>query len=99
MATLRSLGGRSLTALPPMRSVPEVMSSRPATMRRAVVLPEPDGPTSTISSPSATSRSRSEHRGQAVRVDLAHLFQVHSCHGISSMAIKLVPSIILFRSA
>ena len=59
MATLRSLGDRSLTTWPPRRSVPEVMSSRPATMRRAVVLPEPDGPTMTISSPSATSRSRS----------------------------------------
>ncbi len=63
MATLRSLGARSLTTLPPMRSVPEVMSSRPATIRSAVVLPEPDGPTSTISSPSATSRSRSSTAG------------------------------------
>ncbi len=64
MATLRSLGGRSLTSLPPMRSVPEVMSSSPATILRAVVFPEPDGPTSTISSPSATSRSRSDTAGR-----------------------------------
>src|SRR5580704_12542744 len=37
--------------------VPELTSSSPATIRSAVVLPQPDGPTSTSSSPSATSRS------------------------------------------
>src|SRR5713226_709499 len=37
--------------------LPEVISSRPATMRSAVVLPHPDGPTSTMSSPSAMDRS------------------------------------------
>src|SRR4051812_39426314 len=42
-----------------MRTVPYVASSRPATMRSAVDLPEPDGPTSTMNSPSRTSRSRS----------------------------------------
>src|SRR5438045_1301395 len=34
------------------------MSSRPATIRRAVVLPQPEGPTSTMNSPSRISRSR-----------------------------------------
>jgi len=38
-----------------MKMVPSVTFSRPATMRSAVVLP--DGPTSTISSPSAIDRS------------------------------------------
>ena len=33
--------------------------SRPATMRRAVDFPQPDGPTSTMNSPSAMSRLRS----------------------------------------
>src|SRR5215467_2079418 len=55
----RSFGLTLLTGWPPMRSVPEEMPSSPATIRSAVVLPHPDGPTSTMNSPSATSRSRS----------------------------------------
>ena len=55
----RSFGVTSLTGLPPIRSVPEEMSSSPATIRSAVVFPQPDGPTSTMNSPSRTSRSRS----------------------------------------
>src|SRR5882762_8744307 len=60
MAMSRSRGARSVTSRPPMRISPEVASSRPPTMRRTVVLPEPDGPTSTRTSPSATSRSSEE---------------------------------------
>ena len=56
MAMSRSLGLSSLASLPPMRKMPLVMSSRPATIRSAVVLPQPDGPTSTMNSPSAMSR-------------------------------------------
>ena len=41
----------------PIRKMPEVISSNPATKRRAVVLPHPDGPTSTMNSPSSISRS------------------------------------------
>ena len=37
------------------RASPAVISSSPATMRRAVDLPQPDGPTSTSNSPSAIS--------------------------------------------
>src|SRR5580658_3918497 len=33
---------------------PDVMSSKPANIRSAVVLPQPDGPTRTMNSPSAT---------------------------------------------
>jgi hypothetical protein len=36
--------------------MPLVMSSSPATIRSTVVLPEPDGPTSTMNSPSAMFR-------------------------------------------
>ena len=32
------------------------------------------------------------HRRQSVRVDLAHLFQVHSCHGVSLVATKPIPA-------
>src|SRR5437588_13112925 len=57
MAMSRSLGGTSFTTSPPMRISPSVMSSRPAIMRSVVVLPQPDGPTSTTNSLSRMSRS------------------------------------------
>ena len=44
MATSRSLGSTSLTTRSPMETVPSVTSSRPATSRSAVVLPQPDEP-------------------------------------------------------
>src|SRR6516165_9265250 len=55
----RSFGVSSFTSFPPIRRMPLVMSSSPATIRSAVVLPQPDGPTSTMNSPSATSRLKS----------------------------------------
>src|SRR3954454_13278658 len=57
MAMSRSLGARSLTTRSPIRSSPEDASSRPATMRSAVDLPLPDGPTRIVNSPSSTDRS------------------------------------------
>src|SRR5688572_1312431 len=59
MAMSRPCGSTSLTRLPAMRSSPVEMSSRPATMRSAVDLPHPDGPTRTRNSPSSTSSERS----------------------------------------
>src|SRR3954466_5471416 len=53
----RSFGATSLTTRSPMRIVPSLDSSSPATIRSAVDLPEPDGPTSTVNPPSAMSRS------------------------------------------
>src|SRR5579875_305064 len=52
----RSLGGTSFTRSPPIQISPEVSSSRPATMRSVVVLPQPDGPTKTTNSSSEISR-------------------------------------------
>src|SRR5262249_22925031 len=46
----RSLGGRSLTTRSPIEISPDVISSSPATMRRVVDLPHPDGPTRTMNS-------------------------------------------------
>src|SRR5450756_3093819 len=60
MAMSRSRGAMSLTTLSPMETVPEVMLSSPASMRSAVDLPQPEGPTSTTNSPSATTRSMSD---------------------------------------
>src|SRR3954463_8314118 len=57
MAMSRSLGATSLTTRSPIRSSPEDASSRPATMRSAVDLPLPDGPTRIVNSPSSIDRS------------------------------------------
>src|SRR5579884_3412728 len=46
-----------LTTRSPIFSTPREMSSSPATMRSAVVLPQPDGPTRTMNSASVISRS------------------------------------------
>src|SRR5258706_16094899 len=54
MAMSRFLGATSVTSRPLMRMRPEVTVSRPAIMRSAVVLPQPEGPSSTMNSPSAT---------------------------------------------
>ena len=57
MAMSRSREGTRLTTRSPILSTPSEMSSSPATMRSAVVLPQPDGPTSTMNSPSSMSSS------------------------------------------
>src|SRR5690242_2029817 len=44
-------------SLPPSRISPAVGTTKPAIMRSVVVLPHPDGPSSTTSSPCAMSRS------------------------------------------
>jgi hypothetical protein len=54
------LGGHVVDDRSPIRIVPLVISSSPATIRSAVVLPHPEGPTSTMISPSRMSRVRPE---------------------------------------
>src|SRR3981081_1368617 len=51
--------GTSLTTSLPILMLPSVCFSRPASIRSAVDLPHPDGPTRTMNSPSLTSRLRS----------------------------------------
>ncbi len=60
IAMSRSRGATSFTTRSAIRIVPDVASSSPATIRSAVDFPDPDGPTSTVNPPSATSRSRAE---------------------------------------
>src|SRR5215218_1177127 len=55
----RSFGAMSLTTRSAMRISPPLASSSPATIRSAVDLPDPDGPTSTVNPPSGMSRSSS----------------------------------------
>src|SRR4051795_2872746 len=57
MAMSRSFGGIWVTSRSPIRIRPSLTSSRPASMRSEVDLPQPDGPTRTRNSPSAISRS------------------------------------------
>src|SRR5437667_193924 len=57
MPRLRSRGSQSVTRASPMKMSPAVGVSRPAIMLSVVVLPQPDGPTSTTNSPSGTARS------------------------------------------
>src|SRR5699024_6846128 len=59
MAMSRSFGGTSLIRRSPMYISPLEISSRPATMRRVVDLPQPEGPTKTINSRSAISKLKS----------------------------------------
>ena len=55
----RSPARLKVTSLPPSRMRPEVGSSRPAIMRRVVVLPQPDGPSRTKNSPFSTTKLES----------------------------------------
>ncbi len=55
MAMSRSVGSSSLTRSPSIRISPPVTVSSPATMRSSVDLPQPDGPTMTMNSPSSMS--------------------------------------------
>src|SRR4029079_18424583 len=55
----RSGGATSFTTSPPISTSPLVARWRPAAIRRTVVFPDPEGPTTTRNSPSATSRFRS----------------------------------------
>src|SRR6516162_9144817 len=61
----RSLGGTNVTSRSPISTRPPSKGSSPASMRSAVVFPEPDGPTSTMNSPSLISRSSASTAGGA----------------------------------
>ena len=52
----RLLGGRVTMSSPSRTTRPEVVSSKPATMRSVVVLPQPEGPRRVMNSPGAMSR-------------------------------------------
>jgi hypothetical protein len=56
MAIFRARGGKSFITFPPMNNSPSVGVSKPAIMRSSVLLPQPEGPSSTRNSPSRVSR-------------------------------------------
>ena len=53
MPALRLHGGSRVTSWPASRTWPADGSMKPATIRKVVVLPQPEGPSSTRNSPSA----------------------------------------------
>src|SRR4051794_18266312 len=54
MAMFRSLGSTSLTTRSPILMTPALGCSSPAMMASSVDFPQPDGPSSTMNSPSST---------------------------------------------
>ena len=65
-----------------------VTSSSPAIERRSVVLPQPDGPTSTMNSPSAMSRLTSSTACDAVRVALGDVLQADAAHPLLAPSVR-----------
>src|SRR5689334_5415256 len=65
-----------------MRMSPDVTLSSPASMRNVVVLPQPDGPSSTMNSPSRTSSARSltTHAPPNVFVTLRNSIPISALH-------------------
>jgi hypothetical protein len=57
MPMSRLLAGRWVTSCPPTITRPVSASSSPASSRRVVVFPQPEGPSSTTSSPGCSVRS------------------------------------------
>src|SRR6266536_4822157 len=53
----RRFASTSVTSRSPMKMAPSLTSSSPAMQRKSVVFPQPDGPTSTMNSPSSIVRS------------------------------------------
>ena len=63
MAMSRSFAGTALTTRSSMASRPDEIDSSPAIILSVVVLPQPDGPSSTKNSPSATVSDTSSTAG------------------------------------
>src|SRR5690242_11692155 len=59
MAMLRWSGFHSFMRLPAIRTSPALARSSPATIRRVVVLPQPEGPRRQTTSPAETERLKS----------------------------------------
>src|SRR5215207_5800793 len=79
----RSREDSVLTTRSPIVIVPLLMSSSPATIRSAVLLPQPDGPTRTRNSPSAMSRSRSRTAWNPFSYCLLTLSRITCAIGLS----------------
>src|SRR5271165_279609 len=74
------------TTLPAMLISPEVGCSRPATQRNVVVLPQPDGPSSTTISPAGTLKLTPSIAGRPIANCLRRLVT-------SSVAVMMSPNL------
>jgi hypothetical protein len=89
--TGRRYAGMAVTSCPRSRIVPASGRSKPATRRRSVVLPHPDGPSNVTNCPDGTSSETSRRRAPPVALgDAAYLestlhreFPPHDRHGFS----------------
>src|SRR4029077_2699670 len=93
MPMLRKRGGTctprsgAATSSPPIEIVPPVGCSSPAMQRSVVVLPQPDGPSSTTISPAAMRKLTSSTAGRPTRNCLRR------CETISSADIQIFQSL------
>src|ERR1043166_2467230 len=98
---LRSRGGTSRprcgaeTTSPPIAMVPAVGCSSPATQRNVVVLPQPDGPSSTTISPAATRKLTSSTAGRPAKNSLRRRSTLSSADmarpPLLAIAVDLIP--------
>ena len=79
-AMSRLVGGSWSTRRSSMWISPLVTLSRPASMRSSVDLPQPEGPSSTRNSPSATS-SEMSLTTRSVGEGLGDVLELDGCHG------------------
>src|ERR1700726_451568 len=97
MPSSRERGGTRMpragddTTLPPMLISPEVGCSRPATQRSVVVLPQPEGPSSTTISPAGTAKLTPSIAGRPIANCLRRSVT-------SSVAVMISPALRLHRS-
>src|SRR3954451_2508246 len=98
MPMLRARGGTctprsgTATSSPPIEMVPPVGCASPAMHRSVVVLPQPEGPSSTTISPAAMRKLTSSTAGRPTRNCLRR------CETISSADIQRLSVFSLFRS-
>ena len=76
MPILRWFGFSRVTSLPPITIAPAVGSSKPATMRSTVVLPQPDGPRKETNSPARDIEVEVLHHRRGARRSCGHCWML-----------------------
>src|SRR5262245_4810773 len=97
MPMLRARGGTcrprsgAATSSPPIEMVPPVGCSSPAMQRKVVVLPQPEGPSSTTISPAAMRKLTSSTAGRPTRNCLRRCETISSADILLPVPVSLVP--------
>src|SRR3954471_1627961 len=97
MPMLRARGGTctprsgAATSSPPIEMVPPVGCSRPAMHRSVVVLPQPEGPSSTTISPAAMRKLTSSTAGRPIKNCLRRCETISSTDILLPVPVHLVP--------